>query len=202
MAGWPHYAEAYHQLAHLHQDTGDPIRQEAALRKAIERDARSAEIRLELGNVLCGRKEYTEAVTWYRRAVEVDPHHVESHHQMGHALSHLKDQEGAIAAFTNAIAHGARGKFYADRAEAHAAIWIAGGRQDAARLEQVMKDCTTCIEKEPNLWRSWLWRARGHRARRSFEEARADYAKARERAPHLDAQIRTELDELTKEERP
>ena len=91
-------------------------------------------------------------------------------------------------------------RYYAGRAEVRLGMWISSGGGKVQLLEEVIADCTACIQGEPGRVQAYMTRARAHRLKRAYDEAERDYRKGAQLQPSLRALVERELQEMTDEQ--
>lgn len=74
-----------------------------ALESLAARDAKNAEARVELGNLLMDHERFEDAVRWYQEALAIDPSNSDVRVDMGACFVSLHRPEEAIAAFEEAL---------------------------------------------------------------------------------------------------
>ena len=69
---------------------------ETHFREAIRQQPDLAEAHNNLGNLLAGRKEYSEAAHHFEKAVAIDPNYVDARHSHGVLLALMKAIQAAV----------------------------------------------------------------------------------------------------------
>lgn len=80
-------------------DRGNKAYEQAEIvgrKEAVEFRSKDPEVYLEVGNEYCDANDYETAVTYYRKAVELDPDWFWGHLRLGLAYSHMGQYENAI----------------------------------------------------------------------------------------------------------
>lgn len=97
---------------------------EVHLRKALNLDPYHVEARTLLGWIQMEiHGDYASAAAEYRKVIEVRPESAEAHNNLGVALEKIGDLEGAVGAFTQAIAlRGDYGEAWSNRGWAYAGL--------------------------------------------------------------------------------
>jgi tetratricopeptide (TPR) repeat protein len=96
-------ADALHILGVVRLRRGELDAAEAALRRAIERDAGVAAYHNDLGNVLQDRGKLNEAITCYRRALRLHPGFAEAWNDLGTARYAKGELEAALECYRRAL---------------------------------------------------------------------------------------------------
>jgi len=76
---------------------------DAVTRRPISRAFRLADKEFRMGEVFRQRRQYVEAIGFYRDALRIDPTHLEAHDRTGFCLWKQKDLAGAEQAFNQAL---------------------------------------------------------------------------------------------------
>jgi tetratricopeptide (TPR) repeat protein len=99
----PGYATAWHWEAHRLLAAGDPVRAQAAMKRALELDPLSLVINVGAGWCFYYSREYDRAIEQYRRTLELDPNFALAHQTLGMAYQRkgmyreaIREQEEAV----------------------------------------------------------------------------------------------------------
>lgn len=95
--------DALHILGVVRLRSGEPAAAEAALRRAIERDATVAAYHNDLGNALQDRGKLDEAIACYRRALRLSPGFAEAWNDLGTARYAKGELEAALECYRQAV---------------------------------------------------------------------------------------------------
>ncbi len=93
-------------LAEAYMRTGNDSTAEDELSKFLVIHPNSAAAYEKLGELQLVRGDFKDAASSLREAVRLDPGVAKSHYQLGTALLHLNDKNGAVEQFNEAIARG------------------------------------------------------------------------------------------------
>jgi tetratricopeptide (TPR) repeat protein len=98
---------AYILFASDMRSLGDGLRSRQHLRSQLEiatNNPRDADAHYQLGLIYQNRRQYTEAIARFKRAVEIDPAEADPHFQLGRIAREQKRVEEAIGYLTTAAA--------------------------------------------------------------------------------------------------
>lgn len=120
---------------------------------------------------------FQNALSHYRKALQLDPNNFWSLYQMG--LCHMLDGEpaAAIAAYTVCIS------LRPDEAICYVSRGTAYG--DINQTDDALSDLAKAQQLDPNFWAVFLNRGAVHLARKQYQEAEADFKKVIELRPQL-----------------
>ena len=144
---------------------------ETAAREAIELCSEyDLELLVGLGWVYGGQRRYEEALTWFQRAFDINPHHSWALQSRVVALSRLRRYDDAAAAAHEAI----------DRrpGDLDAMLWMGWVYGHQLRHEEALSWYDRVLEKDPRYASAWDWRATSLRMLRRFDEAEAAASEA------------------------
>jgi tetratricopeptide (TPR) repeat protein len=86
---------------------GHPPIDDAAIIKQMEdmaaQNPKDADLRLKLANFLYDQKQYTQAVAWYERALELDPKNVNARTDLGTAFFYLGRPQDALREYRQSL---------------------------------------------------------------------------------------------------
>jgi tetratricopeptide (TPR) repeat protein len=131
----------------------------------------------ELGSCLGAARppHWAEALPFFTAAVGLRPESPGARVNLGNALDHLGDRNGAVAAFREAI------RLKPDYAAPYS------GRGNAYRelrqFDRALSDCSRALELKPDLVEAWYNRGNVYRDLGQQEKAVADYTRALELRP-------------------
>ena len=125
------------------------------------------------------RKEFTEAITNYDKAIELDPNNHVLYHNRGDAKSKLKQHEDAIADYDKAIE--------LDPEDASAYYNRGISKSDLKQDEDAIADYDKAIELDPEDASAYYNRGISKSNLKQYEDAIADYDKAIELDPEKDS---------------
>jgi len=87
---------------------GHPPIDSAAMIKQMEdaaaQNPKDPEIRLKLANLLYDQKQYSQAIEWYQRALELDPKNVNARTDLGTAYFYTGRPQDALAQYRQSLA--------------------------------------------------------------------------------------------------
>ena len=75
----------------------------ATLKAAIDKDAKDAESRVQLGNLYFDADRFPEAAQWYQEALKVDPRNVNASTDLGIAYYYMNQADRALAQFDESL---------------------------------------------------------------------------------------------------
>jgi tetratricopeptide (TPR) repeat protein len=78
---------------------GWPFEARAQLNRSLELNPSKAAIYRFTGHTYCMQRDYTNAIIWYRRAINLDHHHSADFLSLGHAFVWIGDESNACNAF-------------------------------------------------------------------------------------------------------
>jgi tetratricopeptide (TPR) repeat protein/TolB-like protein len=103
----PAFAVAQHTLGSVHQALGNRWKANAQFRASIQLDADYPEPYKSLGDLFltAPRPPYDQAIEAYDKAIQLRPFYADAHAGLGDARAAKGDVDGAIGAYTRALAH-------------------------------------------------------------------------------------------------
>ena len=100
----PDHFDALHLLGMVEAQRGRPEKAERLIAKALQIDARAAEVHSNLGNVLHQLGRLQDALASYEQALRINPNYVMALNNRGNLLMALGRQQEAVESFDAAIA--------------------------------------------------------------------------------------------------
>jgi tetratricopeptide (TPR) repeat protein len=104
---------------------------------------RDAEAHYQLGLIYQQRRQYSEAITRFRRAVEIDPTELDAHFQLGRIAREQGRLQEAIEHFNAVVSE--------DEKHSHSEIWreIGATYADAGMYDEALGALETYVERRP-----------------------------------------------------
>lgn len=98
----PDFYEAYNQLGFTLYDLNRLDEAAESIEQALRHhpDAMGA---FNLGNIRMRQMRLEQAISCYRQAIQLNPHHAEAHNNLGTALRIMSRQDGALSAYREAV---------------------------------------------------------------------------------------------------
>jgi tetratricopeptide (TPR) repeat protein len=170
-----------HSLAHRSQLTElRSLRRfdhaEAAAREAIRLCPDEAGLVVELGWVHGEQNRCEEALTWFQRALDIDPRHSWAHKSLVLTLRRLRRYDEAETA-----AHQAVDRRPDDLNVILLMGWVYGGQ---LRHEEALSWYDRALQSDPRFAQAWEWRATALRMLRRFDEAESAITEAIKLCPY------------------
>ena len=94
-AGMPGLPEGHPPI-----DTAAIVKQ---LQEMAAQNPKDPDVRLKLANFLYDQRQYSQAIEWYQRALELDPKNVNAHTDLGTAYFYLGRSQDALAEYRKSL---------------------------------------------------------------------------------------------------
>lgn len=202
----PEWGVLYNNLFRAAANLGDERLAERHLEAAIQAERFEENAILLYGEYLGGRGKHAEAVSVYRRAVEVHPNAPRLRYYYGVALENAGDHQAAEEQLrvAMAIASEAEDKSLDVMQSAHFALFRiqhpraerrfqearrlvfteeTDSRRAARNLERAIRELTPLLEEHPEFWNAFFVRGVANRRLNNREEAHADFRRVLELVP-------------------
>jgi protein O-GlcNAc transferase len=99
----PNHFGCLHGLGILRMGQGRPDDAARLFRKAVRRNAKSAETHRELGHALIALNQHEQAISQYEKAIVIKPDYAQAHNDLGNALQMIERRPQAIAHYRSAL---------------------------------------------------------------------------------------------------
>jgi tetratricopeptide (TPR) repeat protein len=183
---------AYMLFASDVRSLGDGLRSRQHLRQQLEiatNNPRDADAHYQLGLIYQNRRQYTEAIARFKRAVEIDPAEADPHFQLGRIAREQKRVEEAVGYLSKAAT--------LDDKLGQSDVWreLGAAYFQAGKLEEAAAALAKYTDRRPYDPEGLYWYAktlaslgRGGEAREMFERA---IEAVKTMPPHRRAEVRT-----------
>jgi protein O-mannosyl-transferase len=128
-----------------------------------------------LGNILVARGQVEEAITHYRKALEIKPDYFDAHNNLGHVLADLGQIDDAIAHYRKAL------EINPDYAEVH--ITLAAALAGRGQFDEAIDHCRKALQIKPDHAEGHINLGAALAGRGQVDEAIAHFRKALEIKP-------------------